>query len=175
MLITDSKKIIGVQYVNLQKSSDIKGTRLITYYWTTLLNHGHQNIFEAIYTKSIATNYELDGLYFYPNQKFLFRCVQGAIKLLVSDLREERKTFTKYEIIDLYADSYRRVVIPENIAWGVIGIENDSILGIQTTYSIDFSKMILVDPMDELLKLPLGNIEFAIKSGQNRILEKVRG
>lgn len=174
MIIVNSKNITGVQYHRFQRSVDQKGCRLITYAWPTILNSGHKEIFEMIYTKRFISPCEVAGLYSIPGQKFILRCVQGFINLFLIDLRRDSETFFKKENLELRADLYSGVLVPEDVVWGVLQREENSILQIQTTYPIDFTQVEMINPMDEQLDISFDGMEFSINNGSNREMKTVQ-
>lgn len=174
MIMVASKNIVGVQYHKFQRSGDLKGYRLITFAWPTILNSGHKEVFEMIYTKKFLSPCELAGLYFIPGQKIILRCMQGFIKLFLIDLRRASKSFFEKEVVDLRANLHLGVLIPEYVVWGVMQREENSVLQIQTTYPIDFDQVEIINPVDDQLGFSFDRMEFAVNNGLNREMKTVQ-
>lgn len=56
----------------------------------------------------------------------LIRCSRGRIYDVIVDLRSNSETFTKWFGVELAADSYRLLYVPEGLAHGFITLEDDS-------------------------------------------------
>jgi dTDP-4-dehydrorhamnose 3,5-epimerase len=102
------------------------------------------NIAQAniIYTKEKAT---LRGLHLqlppYVETK-LIRCTKGSIFDVIIDLRPGSATFLKHFGIDLTADNFKMVYVPEGFAHGYLTLENDTHVAYHVTefYTPGFEK-----------------------------------
>lgn len=56
----------------------------------------------------------------------LVRCTRGAIYDVIVDLREESPTFGKWIGVELTADSFRQLFVPERFAHGFITLEDNT-------------------------------------------------
>lgn len=84
------------------------------------------------YTKKKAT---IRGLHMqlapYGETK-LIRCTKGAIYDVIVDLRKDSETFKQWFGVELRADSFRMLYIPEGFAHGYLTLENNT----DTTYHV---------------------------------------
>jgi dTDP-4-dehydrorhamnose 3,5-epimerase len=102
------------------------------------------NIAQAniIYTKEKAT---LRGLHLqlppYVETK-LIRCTKGSIFDVIIDLRPGSATYLKHFGIDLTADNFKMVYVPEGFAHGYLTLENDTHVAYHVTefYTPGFEK-----------------------------------
>jgi len=62
----------------------------------------------------------------------LVRCTRGSIYDVIVDLRPESPTFLKWIGVELTADSYRMLFVPENFAHGFITLEDNT----DVTYNV---------------------------------------
>ena len=56
----------------------------------------------------------------------LFRCSRGAIFDAIIDLRSESVTYGKWIAVELTADNYRMLYVPQNFAQGFLSLEDDT-------------------------------------------------
>jgi dTDP-4-dehydrorhamnose 3,5-epimerase len=63
----------------------------------------------------------------------LVRCTRGAIYDVIVDLRENSQTFKQWIGVELTADSYRMLYVPEGFAHGFITLENNTDVTYQVT------------------------------------------
>jgi dTDP-4-dehydrorhamnose 3,5-epimerase len=95
-----------------------------------------------IYTKEMAT---LRGLHLqlppYEETK-LVRCTKGSIFDVIIDLRPGSATYMKHFGIDLTADNFKMVYVPEGFAHGYLTLENDTHVAYHVTevYTPGFEK-----------------------------------
>jgi dTDP-4-dehydrorhamnose 3,5-epimerase len=95
-----------------------------------------------IYTKEMAT---LRGLHLqlppYEETK-LVRCTKGSIFDVIIDLRPGSVTYMKHFGIDLTADNFKMVYVPEGFAHGYLTLENDTHVAYHVTefYTPGFEK-----------------------------------
>src|SRR5881296_102629 len=54
----------------------------------------------------------------------LFRCSRGAIFDAIIDLRSESVTYGKWIAVELTADNYRMLYVPQNFAQGFLSLED---------------------------------------------------
>lgn len=69
------------------------------------------------------------GLHFQKGQhaetKFI-RCTKGAVYDVIVDLRPDSPTFKKWYGVELTADNYKMIYVPENFAHGFLTLEDQS-------------------------------------------------
>jgi dTDP-4-dehydrorhamnose 3,5-epimerase len=63
----------------------------------------------------------------------LVRCTRGAIYDVIVDLRETSETFLQWIGVELTADSYRMLFVPEGFAHGFITLEDNTDVTYQVT------------------------------------------
>jgi len=63
----------------------------------------------------------------------LVRCTRGAIYDVIVDLRQESDTFKQWIGVELTADSYRMLFVPEGFAHGFITLEDNTDVTYQVT------------------------------------------
>lgn len=68
----------------------------------------------------------------YPEAK-LVRCLRGAIYDVIIDLREGSETFKKHFAVELTADSYDALYVPEGCAHGYLTLADDTEVSYQMT------------------------------------------
>lgn len=69
-----------------------------------------------------------------PNEETkLVRCNRGAIYDVIIDMRENSMTYMKWIGVELTADNYRMLYVPEGFAHGFITLEDDTDVSYQVT------------------------------------------
>ena len=63
----------------------------------------------------------------------LVRCTRGVIYDVIVDLRENSETFREWIGVELTADNYRMLYVPEGFAHGFVTLENNSDVTYQVT------------------------------------------
>ena len=63
----------------------------------------------------------------------LVRCTRGSIYDVIVDLRQESETFRQWIGVELTADSYRMLFVPEGFAHGFITLEDNTDVTYQVT------------------------------------------
>ena len=90
------------------------------------------------------------------------RCVKGKILDIFVDLRQNSKTFLKWDSIELSAENQKMVIIPEGFAHGFQSLEDNSeiiYLSTQYFYSDHEFAFNIKDPvLDIKLPLPISDI-----------------
>jgi len=56
----------------------------------------------------------------------LVRCTRGSVHDVIIDLREKSPTFRRHVGVELSADNYRALYIPEGLAHGFLTLQDDS-------------------------------------------------
>lgn len=91
----------------------------------------------------------------------LVRCTRGAIYDVIVDMREESETFKQWIGVELTADSYRMLYVPEGFAHGFITLADNTDVTYQVTqfytagsergYRFDDPEIGIIWPMAPLL------------------------
>ena len=63
----------------------------------------------------------------------LVRCTRGAIYDVIVDMREDSDTFKQWVGVELTADNYRMLYVPEGFAHGFITLEDNTDVTYQVT------------------------------------------
>lgn len=87
----------------------------------------------------------------------LFRCTRGAIYDVIIDLREDSPTFREWTAVELTAESYRMLYVPENFAQGFQTLEDGTELTYQVSasYAPEYERGIRYDDPAFGIKWPL--------------------
>ncbi len=119
----------GAYIIDLEKKEDERGFYARAFCKNEFGNKGLKtDIAQAniIYTKHKAT---LRGLHLqlppYEETK-LIRCTKGAIYDVIIDLRPGSATYKQHLGINLTADNFKMVYVPEGFAHGYLTLENDT-------------------------------------------------
>lgn len=161
MIIRKSKVLQDVYYSRRNAAQDMKGTRLLSYSWTTFLGVSITDVYETIYRKEIHQAQEFHGLFYYPKQSFLFRCFRGKAQLLAADLRSNSVSFLKCEKVSLTSDGENQTYLPIGFAWGILSEEKNTAIQIHTTKS-NGSEIVMVDPFGGQFDFDWGSEEFSV-------------
>lgn len=134
-MIFTKTKLAGAYIIDVNKIEDERGLFARTYCSREFEAHGlNTNILQT----NIATSkYKgtLRGLHmqFAPyGETKLVRCTKGAIFDVIVDLRSDSPTFTQWLGVELSAQSYRMLLVPEGCAHGYITLEDNT----DTTYQV---------------------------------------
>lgn len=161
MNIKLSKKVNGIRYVERKLQVDLKDSRLITYSWPQFLSANIPDIFSDIYRIRL-NSMEFQGFFYFKEQTFLLRCIQGNVKAFALDLRKHESTCLNCEGVELSEQDGMQLYIPSGIAWGALALDKDTILQIQSDFSINEDALEYIDPADKSIDIPFGNASFSI-------------
>lgn len=161
MITRKSKVFKGVCYLKRNVVQDMKGTRLLNYSWLTFLNMDITDVYKNICRKEIAQAYELHGLFYYPEQSFLIRCLKGGAQFLAVDLRSESISFLKCERVPLAVNGENQVYLPAGFAWGILSEEKNTVIQLHTTNN-GRKEVFLVEPFDDQFDFSWGSEEFSV-------------
>ncbi len=100
----------------------------------------------------------------YAETKFV-RCTKGSVFDVIIDLRPESPTFKKWYGIELTADNYKMIYVPEGFAHGFLTLENNSEVYYMVTqfYSPKHEIGIRYDDPEIAVKWPSEIKEISIK------------
>lgn len=89
----------------------------------------------------------------------IIRCTKGKIFDVIIDLREESKTFNRWEGFELSAENYKMLYIPEGFAHGFQTLEDNTEIFYQMSqiHMPDYSRGIRYDDKRFQIEWPLPN------------------
>ena len=134
MIFTETK-LQGAFVIDLERREDSRGFFARTFCQDEFNEHGLKPV---IAQANIAFNRRkgtLRGMHFQfppaPETK-LVRCTQGAILDIIVDLRPESPTYLEHVAVELSADNYRALYVPERFAHGYQVLEDTT----ETSYQV---------------------------------------
>jgi len=134
MIFTETK-LKGAFIIEIKKIEDERGFFGRSYCQTEFKEHGlNTNVVQAnvSYNKKKGT---LRGLHMqlppYDETK-LVRCTKGSLYDVIVDLRKDSPTFKQWIGVELTADNYRMLYVPEGFAHSFITLEDET----EATYQV---------------------------------------
>jgi dTDP-4-dehydrorhamnose 3,5-epimerase len=124
-------KIDGAVIVDLDKKGDERGYFARAWCAREFEEHGLPSRIAQINLSANAEKGTLRGFHFqYPpaSESKFFRCVHGAIYVVVIDLRPESATFGDHVGVELTAESGRAFTTPPRCGTGYISLTDDTLL-----------------------------------------------
>jgi len=134
MIFTETK-LKGAFIIDLERHEDSRGFFARTFCQREFIQHGLKPI---IAQANIAFNIKkgtLRGMHFqYPPfaESKLVRCTRGRIVDIIVDLRPESSTYLDHFAVELTADNYRSLYVPERFAHGYQVVEDIT----ETSYQV---------------------------------------
>ena len=134
MIFTETK-LKGAFILDLERHEDSRGFFARTFCQREFIQHGLKPI---IAQANVAFNIKkgtLRGMHFqYPPaaESKLVRCTRGGIIDIIVDLRPESSTYLDYVAVELTADNYRSLYVPERFAHGYQVLEDVT----ETSYQV---------------------------------------
>ena len=134
MKFTESK-LRGAFIIDIERREDSRGFFARVFCQKEFADHGMKPVIaqaNIAYNKLRGT---LRGMHFqYPPaaETKLVRCTRGAILDIIVDLRPESPTYLDHVAVDLTADNYRALYVPERFAHGYQVLAD----GTETSYQV---------------------------------------
>jgi dTDP-4-dehydrorhamnose 3,5-epimerase len=134
MIFTETK-LKGAFILDLERHEDSRGFFARTFCQREFIQHGLKPI---IAQANVAFNIKkgtLRGMHFqYPPaaESKLVRCTRGGIIDIIVDLRPESSTYLDHVAVELTADNYRSLYVPERFAHGYQVLEDVT----ETSYQV---------------------------------------
>ena len=134
MIFTETK-LAGAFIIDIERRGDNRGFFARTFCQREMEEHGLRPVIaqsNLAYNKHKGT---LRGMHFqYPPaaESKLVRCTRGAILDIIVDLRPESPTYLQHIEVELNADNYRSLYVPERFGHGYQALEDDT----ETTYQV---------------------------------------
>lgn len=135
MLLTETK-LKGAYIIDVKRIEDERGFFGRSFCRKEFEEHGlNVNVVQSnvSYNKQKGT---LRGLHMqmapYAETK-LVRCTRGAVYDVIVDLRADSETFKQWIAVELSADNYRMLYVPEGFAHGFLTLQDDTDVTYQVT------------------------------------------
>ena len=128
-------KLRGAFVIDIERREDERGFFARTFCQNEFAAHGLKPLIaqaNVAFNKSKGT---LRGMHFqYPPaaETKLVRCTRGAILDIIVDLRPESETYLDHIAVELSADNYRALYVPERFAHGYQVLEDST----ETSYQV---------------------------------------
>jgi len=134
MIFTETK-LRGAFTIDLERREDNRGFFARTFCQHEFEEHGLRPIIAQVNLASNKRKGTLRGMHFqYPPaaETKLVRCTRGAILDIIVDLRPESPTYLEHVEVELSADNYRALYVPERFAHGYQALEDQT----ETNYQV---------------------------------------
>lgn len=134
MIFTETK-LKGAFILDLERRGDSRGFFARTFCQREFIQHGLKPI---IAQANVAFNIKkgtLRGMHFQcppAAESKLVRCTRGGILDIIVDLRPESSTYLDHVVVELTADNYRSLYVPERFAHGYQVLEDVT----ETSYQV---------------------------------------
>src|SRR3981189_2386300 len=134
MIFTETK-LKGAFIIDLDRRTDERGFFARAFCQKEFHDHGLRSVIAQANGASNPRKGPLRGLHFqYPPaaESKLVRCTRGAILDIIVDLRPESPTYLDHVAVELTADNYRSLYVPERFAHGYQALEDQT----ETSYQV---------------------------------------
>jgi dTDP-4-dehydrorhamnose 3,5-epimerase len=134
MIFTETK-LAGAFIIDIERRGDNRGFFARTFCQHEFEEHGLRPVIAQANLAYNARKGTLRGMHFqYPPaaESKLVRCTRGAIVDIIVDLRPESPTYLEHIEVELSADNYRALYVPERFGHGYQALED----GTETTYQV---------------------------------------
>jgi dTDP-4-dehydrorhamnose 3,5-epimerase len=134
MIFTETK-LAGAFIIDLERREDNRGFFARTFCQHEFEEHGLRPVIAQANLASNKRKGTLRGMHFqYPPaaETKLVRCTRGAILDIIVDLRPESPTYLEHVEVELSADNYRALYVPERFAHGYQALEDTT----ETSYQV---------------------------------------
>jgi dTDP-4-dehydrorhamnose 3,5-epimerase len=128
-------KLKGAFIIDIQPHNDSRGFFARTFCQKELREHGLNSIIAQANIAFNARRGTLRGMHFqFPPaaESKIVRATRGAILDIIVDLRPESPTYLEHIMVELRADNYRALYVPERFAHGYQVLEDNT----ETTYAV---------------------------------------
>ena len=134
MIFTETK-LAGAFVIDLERREDNRGFFARTFCQHEFEEHGLRPVIAQANLASNRRKGTLRGMHFqFPPaaETKLVRCTRGAILDIIVDLRPESPTYLEHVEVELSADNYRALYVPERFAHGYQALEDTT----ETSYQV---------------------------------------
>jgi dTDP-4-dehydrorhamnose 3,5-epimerase len=128
-------KLPGAFIIDIERREDKRGFFARAYCQHEFEAHGLKPVIAQANLAFNKTKGTLRGMHFqYPPaaETKLVRCTRGAILDIIVDLRPESPTYLDHVAVELSADNYRGLYVPERFAHGYQALEDQT----ETSYQV---------------------------------------
>jgi dTDP-4-dehydrorhamnose 3,5-epimerase len=134
MIFTETR-LKGAFVIDLERREDSRGFFARTFCQHEFADHGLKPVIAQANTAFNRKKGTLRGMHFqfppHPETK-LVRATRGGILDIIVDLRPESPTYLQHEAVELTADNYRALYVPERFAHGYQALEDAT----ETSYQV---------------------------------------
>ena len=134
MIFTETK-LAGAFIIDVERREDNRGFFARTFCQHEFEEHGLRPVIAQANLASNKRKGTLRGMHFqHPPaaETKLVRCTRGAILDIIVDLRPESPTYLEHVEVELSADNYRALYVPERFAHGYQALEDTT----ETSYQV---------------------------------------
>jgi dTDP-4-dehydrorhamnose 3,5-epimerase len=128
-MIFEKTDLEGAFLIRLEKLEDERGFFARSFCQREFEEHGLNPRLAQCNISSNKAKGTLRGMHFQAapcSEAKLVRCIRGAIHDVIIDLRPESHTYTKHFFIELTANAYDALYVPEGFAHGFLTLEPES-------------------------------------------------
>jgi dTDP-4-dehydrorhamnose 3,5-epimerase len=134
MIFTETK-LAGAFTIDVERRGDSRGFFGRVFCQREFYDRGLKPLIAQANVAFNAKRGTLRGMHFqYPPraESKLVRCTRGAILDIIVDLRPESPTYLQHFAVELSADNYRSIYVPERFAHGYQALEDNT----ETSYQV---------------------------------------
>jgi dTDP-4-dehydrorhamnose 3,5-epimerase len=134
-LIFTETALPGAFVIDIERRGDSRGFFARVFCQEEFAEHGLKPVIAQANIAFNATKGTLRGMHFqYPPyaETKLVRCTRGAILDIIVDLRPESPTYLQHVAVELSADNYRALYVPERFGHGYQALEDAT----ETSYQV---------------------------------------
>jgi dTDP-4-dehydrorhamnose 3,5-epimerase len=179
-MIFSETKLKGAYIVDLQRLEDERGFFARAFCQREFSEHGLKPVIAQANIALSKKKGTLRGMHFqFPPaaETKLVRCSRGAVLDIVVDLRPESPTYLDHVTVELTADNYTAIYVPERFAHGYLVLEANT----ETTYQVGEyyapqteGGLMYNDPRLKL-EWPLPVTEISPKDSKWKLLAEIEG
>lgn len=128
MIFTETK-LKDAFIIDLEKRGDERGFFARTFCRDEFAAHGLRTVFPQCNMSRSKEKYTLRGFHFQidgAEEAKLIRCIKGQILDIIIDIRKDSPTYGQHVGVELTADNYRALYVPEGFAHSFITLEEDT-------------------------------------------------
>jgi dTDP-4-dehydrorhamnose 3,5-epimerase len=122
-MIFEETKLHGAYVIDMEKHEDERGFFARTFCRKELESHGLLSDVAQANTSLSKTRGTLRGMHYQKSpfeETKLVRCTRGALYDVIIDLRPDSSTYKQWIGVELSAENYRMLFVPQNFAHGFI-------------------------------------------------------
>lgn len=134
-MIFSETKLQGAYIIDIQPHKDARGFFARAFCQHEFAEHGLKPVIAQANIASNRAKGTLRGMHFQcppAAESKLVRCTRGAILDIIVDLRPESPTYLQHIAVELTADNFRALYVPERFAHGYQALQDDT----DTSYQV---------------------------------------